>query len=160
MSGVADHDHLQARLGMAFGFDVDLADQRAGGIDINHLPVLGGGRDRLGDAMGREDDGPVVGAFVQLFDKNSALVAQAIDDKAVVHDFVAHIDRRAPFFERHFHDLDGTVDTCTKPARGGKEQGQGRFGRHIRLRHGDIRQVGCRAGRVNPIAVSKNPLIT
>ena len=73
--GMADHDHLQASLGMALGFDVDLADQRAGGIDIDHLAAFGGGWDRLGDAVGGKDHWAVVGAFVQFFDEHRPLVA-------------------------------------------------------------------------------------
>jgi hypothetical protein len=33
---------------------------------------------------------------------------------------MAHIDRRAPFLQGKFHDLDGTVHTGAKAARGGK----------------------------------------
>ncbi len=83
--------------------------------------------------MGRKDHRAVIRAFVQFFDKDRALVAQAIDDEFVMHDLVAHIDRRAPFLQRHLDDLDGAVDAGAKPARGGKIEGKGWFG-HLDLR--------------------------
>ncbi len=78
--------------------------------------------------MGGKDHRAIIRHFVQFFDKDSAQIPQSIDDKFVVHDFVPHIDRRAPFLQRHFHDLDRPVHACAKAARGGKVQGQGWFG--------------------------------
>ena len=52
MAAMAHHDHLQPVLVVALGLDVDLAHKRAGGVDIDHLPPLGLGRDGLGNAMG------------------------------------------------------------------------------------------------------------
>ena len=77
--------------------------------------------------MGREDHGAIIGAFVQFFDKDGAFVAQAVNDEFVVHDLVADIDGRAPFFDRQFDDLDGAVHACAKPTRGGKIKGEGRL---------------------------------
>jgi hypothetical protein len=37
-----------------------------------------------------------------------------------MHDFVPHIDRRAPFLQGQFNDLDRTVNAGAKAARGGK----------------------------------------
>ena len=105
---------------VALGLDMDLADQGAGRIDKDHLAAAGLGGDGLGHTMGREDHRPVGGAFVQFFDKDRALVAQAVNDEFVMHDLVADIDRRAPFLTRHFDDLDGPVDTGTKAARRGQ----------------------------------------
>ena len=119
-----DHAHLKAAIRVALRFDVDFANQRASRIYIDHLALGCCGRHSLGDAVGGEDDRAIVRAFVKLFDKNSAFVAQTIDHELVVDDFVADKDRRAPLFDRHFNDLDGAVDACTKAARGGEIQSE------------------------------------
>ena len=66
------------------------------------------------------------GHFVKFLDEDRAPGAQAVDDEVVVHDLVAHIDRRAPFLQRHLDDLDGPVDAGAEAARRGKIKGQGR----------------------------------
>jgi len=109
---------------VALGFDMHLADQRASGIYKQHLPRLGRSWDRFRHAMGGKDHGAVIGAVVQFLDKDRALVSQAVDHEFVMHDFVAHIDRRAPFFQGHFHDLDGAVHAGAKAARGCQIKGQ------------------------------------
>jgi hypothetical protein len=48
------------------------------------------------------------------------LIAQAVHDEFVVDDFVTHIDRCAPFFDRHFDDFDGAINTSAKSAWGGE----------------------------------------
>ena len=125
---MADHHHLQPVGVVAFRLDVNLRDQRAGRIDIDHLPRLGGGGDGFWHAVGREDDWAVVGAVGQFLDEDRALVAQVIDHELVVHDLVADIDRRAPFLDRHFDDLDRPVDARAKAARRGEVKGEGRLG--------------------------------
>ena len=80
--------------------------------------------------MGREDDGAVIGAVVQILDEHGPLVAQAVDDEFIMHDFMADIDGRAEFLDRHFHHLDRTIHPGTKAARGGEMDGEGRFRAH------------------------------
>ena len=128
---VADHDHLQAVVGVALRFDVDLGHQRAGGVDIDHFARLGRGGNSFRHAMCRENHRAVIGTFVQLFDKDSALIAQAVDDKFVVHNFVANIDRRPPFGEGHLNNLDRAINTGAKPARGGHIEGEGWLGHRL-----------------------------
>ncbi len=53
----------------------------------------------------------------QVFDEDRALVLQAFDHVFVVHDLVAHIDRRAILLERPFHDFDRANDARAKAAR-------------------------------------------
>jgi hypothetical protein len=65
--------------------------------------------------------------LIQFFYKNCAFVFQAIDDKSIMHDFVAHIDRCAILLERQFDDLDRTVNASAKAARCGKKDGQFRL---------------------------------
>ena len=117
---MADHHDLQSVFKMPLGLDMDLADQRAGGIDIDHLAPGGLGRDRFRHPMGGKDHRPVIGAILQLFDEHGALCPQPVDDIFVMHDLMAHIDRRAPFLQRHFDDLDGAVHPGAETARRGK----------------------------------------
>jgi hypothetical protein len=49
-------------------------------------------------------------------------------------DFVAHIDRRAIFFDRALDDDDCAVDACAKAARGGDQQVEQRQGIGCALR--------------------------
>ena len=64
--------------------------------------------------------------FGQLLDEHRALRAQVVDHEAVVHDFVAHVDRRAERFERALDDLDGAVDAGAEAARLGEQDVHGR----------------------------------
>ena len=136
VAGMADHHHLEAVLVVAGGLDMDLRHQGAGRVDIDHLAARGLRRDGLGHAMGAEDDGTVGRAVVQLLDEDGPLVAQAVDDVAVMDDLVAHVDGRAPFLERHLHDLDGAVDARAEAARRGQIQRERRFGPFVQ--HGHI----------------------
>jgi hypothetical protein len=66
------------------------------------------------------------GHFGQFLDEYRALGLEVVDDEGVVHDFVAHVDRRAEFFQRALDDGDGAVDAGAEAARIGKQDG----GRH------------------------------
>ena len=59
--------------------------------------------------------------FVKFFNEHSPLGTQIITDKLVVHDFVAHIDRRTEFLQGTFDDGDGAFNTGTKTARIGED---------------------------------------
>jgi hypothetical protein len=63
-----------------------------------------------------EDDGRVVRHIVELFDEHGAETAQALHDVAVVHDFVAHVDRRAEQLDRALDDVDRPVDAGAEAA--------------------------------------------
>jgi hypothetical protein len=49
--------------------------------------------------VGAEDDRAAGGHLVEFVDEHRALGAQVVADELVVHDFVAHVDRRAEFFQ-------------------------------------------------------------
>ena len=129
VAAMADHDDLQAVIGVALGLDMHFADQRAGGIDKDHLAPRGLGRDGFGHAVGGKDHRAVIGAIFQLFHEHRAFGAQIIHHEFVMHDLVAHIDRRAPiFFSAIFDDLDRAIHTGAKKPRGaGQIQRKGRF---------------------------------
>jgi hypothetical protein len=64
-----------------------------------------------------EDDWPIVRDFVELVDEHRAHLPQAVDDEAVVDDFMADIDWRSEPLEREFDDLDCAVDSGAEAAR-------------------------------------------
>jgi hypothetical protein len=68
----------------------------------------------LRDAVRAEDDGGAIRHFGQLVDEDRAARAQAIDDEAVVHHFMAHVNRGAERFQCTLHDLDRAIDTGTE----------------------------------------------
>ena len=117
MAGMADEQDVPAGLDQPLGLAVDLADQRAGGVEIVEPARLGRGRDDLGHAMGGKDHRAAVGNFVELLDEHRAQPAQPVDDEAIVDDLVADIDRRAEPLDRQLDDLDGAVDPRAKAAR-------------------------------------------
>ena len=130
---MADQHDFVAFGEMALGLHMHLGHQRAGGIEEKHVAALGVGRHAFGHAMGRKHHRRAgIGDFAQLLDEDRALVAQPIDHIFVVHDGVAHIDRRAIFLERQLDDLDGAVDAGAKAARGAEQDVKLRPFFHIR----------------------------
>ncbi len=91
----------------------------------------------------------VVGHIVEFVDENRAARTQALDDETVVHDLMAHVNRRAERFERAFDDLDGAIYAGAKTTRVGEYD----F-------HGSIlprRPNAClkRTGRTEPAALRR-----
>ncbi len=126
VAGVADEDDVAAFGDQPLGLAMDLGDERAGRIDITEAAVQSGGGHGLGHAVGREHHRPVVGNLVELVDEHRAELAQAIDDKAVVDDLVADVDRRSELLERQLDDLDRAVDAGAESARRGDQHVKGR----------------------------------
>ena len=60
------------------------------------------------------------GNFVQVFDENSALCAQAIDHKFIVHHLVTHVDGRTKFLQGLLNNNDGSVHAGTEASRIGQ----------------------------------------
>ncbi len=60
--------------------------------------------------MGAEDRHGAVGNLIQLLDKDRAHALELLDHMAIVHDFVADIDRGAEFLESPLDDLDRPHD--------------------------------------------------
>ena len=125
MTFMADVDHLHARLMVPGRLVMHFGDQRAGGIDGDHVAQCRLSRDGFWHAVGGKDHRAVERAIGQLLDKHRTFRAQAIDDELVVDNLVAHENRRTPFVQGHFHDLYSAVDPGTEPARGRKVQRQG-----------------------------------
>lgn len=77
--------------------------------------------------MGAEHNRGAIGHLVQLLHENRALGAQAINDKAVMHDLVPDIDRRAIARQGPLDDLDRAVDPGAEAAWGCQEKAKCRF---------------------------------
>ena len=97
VAGMADQDDVPAALVVELGLAVHLGDQRAGRVDGEEVAgsaAVGGHGFR--HAVGREDHRRVgVGISSSSSTKTAPFRLQALDDVFVVHDLVAHIDRRA-----------------------------------------------------------------
>ena len=119
MAGVADEQDVAAGLNHSLRLPVHLADQRAGCVDIVEPARLGSGRHQLGYAVGRKHHRPPIGHFVQFLDEYRAEAAQPVDDKPVVDDFMADVDRRSMPVDRQLNDLDRPVDAGAETARRG-----------------------------------------
>lgn len=112
---MADQHHVAAGPAMPRHFEMHLGHQRAGGVEHLQPTPLGFLAHGLRDAVRAEDHRGIVGHFVEFFDEDRTTLFEVVDNEAVVHDFVPHIDRRAQRFDRTLDDLDRTVDTGTKP---------------------------------------------
>jgi hypothetical protein len=118
---VADHHDRVAVFGEAPRLDVDLGDQRAGGVDRPQAPRLGVLVHGRGDAVGGEDDHLSLRHLGLLLDEDRAPLGELLDDVLVVDDLLADVDGGAVAVERPFDRLDGTVDAGAVAARGGQQ---------------------------------------
>ena len=80
---------------------------------------------------------------VELVDEDRAALAQLLHDVLVVHDLLAHVDRRAVELERALDGLHGAVDAGAVAARGGEEElldGSAAIGQCRRRRQRHVRR--------------------
>jgi DNA recombination protein RmuC len=96
---------------------VHLRDQRAGRVDRLQLPLGCLLVDHGGHTMGREDHRRALGHLVRLLDEDRPPLLQRGDDMAVVHDLLAHVDRRTVQVQGLLDGDNGTVDTRAVAAR-------------------------------------------
>src|SRR5690606_2887482 len=101
--------------------DMHLGDQRAGGVKHAQAALLGLFAHRERHAVGGEDHRVARRHLVQFVDEDRALVTQVVDDELVVHDFVAHVDRRAEALQCALDDLDCALDAGAEAARVGQQ---------------------------------------
>ena len=109
MVRMPDQEDFAAALEMDRGLAVHLRDQRAGRVQREEIAGPGVGRNRFRNPVGRKHHRCVgiVGDFGEFLDENRALGLQAVDHIAVMHDFVADIDRGAVDRERPLDGVDG-----------------------------------------------------
>jgi hypothetical protein len=118
---VADHDEVVALLVQLGDLDVHLAHQRAGRVEDREAARLGLLAHRLAHAVSAEDERGAGRHVGQVLDEDRALGLQVVDDVGVVHDLVAHVDRRAELHQRALDDLDRAVDTGAEATRLGEQ---------------------------------------
>ena len=126
---VANQHDMPAQPLVPHGLLVHLGDQRTCGIKIKQVARRSISRHGLRNAMGREDHrlGMMLGRdLVDLLDKHSPKRLQTLHHIAIVHDFMADIDRRAIFLQSQHDDLNRPVDARAKSARTAKPDSQGR----------------------------------
>src|SRR6266566_2542724 len=68
------------------------------------------------NAMRAEDDDAARRNLRQLVDEDRAQAFEPVDDELVVHDFVAHVNRRAELLQRQLDDRDRAVDAGAEAA--------------------------------------------
>ena len=114
---MADEHQRIALLGKLDGLDVDLGDQRAGGVDDLEIAAFAAARGPRAKRHGRVDDALAVGHVVDFVDEDRALFRQLIHNIAVMDDFAAHINGRAEGFKGDLDDVDGAHHAGAKTAR-------------------------------------------
>ena len=135
MARMADEDDVAAALVVDCASRCTLVTSGQVASMAKRLRAVGRRRHRFGDPVGREDHrGVGIGHLVELADEDCALPLQVFHDVFVVHDLVAHIDRRAMDRERLLDRIDGTDDPGAEAARGAEQDVE------RRLRHdaGDV----------------------
>ena len=119
---VADHHDLAALLAHLGDLDVHLGDQRAGRVE--HLEPARVGFARAPPATRRARENTTVlpaGTSASSSTNTAPFALQVVDDELVVHDLVAHVDRRAELRERLLDDRDGAIDAGAEAARIGEQ---------------------------------------
>ena len=120
---VADQQDVVVVVGEPLRLVVHLGHQRAGRVD-GLQPALGGlDVHRRRDAVGGEDHGRALGHLVELLDEDRAARLEVGDDVLVVHDLLAHVDRRAVEVERLLDGDDRAVDAGAVAARRREQDG-------------------------------------
>ena len=124
---------------------VHLGHQRAGRVD--GLEAAGPRLvvDDRRDTVGAEDHRGALGHLVGLVDEDRAALPQGRDDVLVVHDLLAHVDRRTVELEGLLDRDDGPVDAGAVAPRRGQEDplggGRGEAG-HASMLRGRDREPG------------------
>ena len=118
---VADEQDLEVVAGEAHGLAVHLGHERAGRVDRLQTAIGCRVHDRRRDAVRAEDDVRALGHLVDLVDEDRARRLELGHDVDVVHDLLAHVDRRAVVLERLLDGDDGAVDAGAVAARGGEQ---------------------------------------
>ena len=107
---------------------MNLRHQWAGRVDADEIARRRRRRHGFRHAMGGKNHRRrASGHLVEFIDEYGPLGPQRVDHVFVVHDFVAHIDRRAVFFERALDRVDGPHDAGAKTARRAQQQKKGRL---------------------------------
>ena len=128
VAAMSDQKNGPAVLVVPLDPPMDLADQGAGGIRIGQMAAFRLSRHPLRHAVRREHHERLIRHLVELLDEHRALGPQLVHHMTIVHDLVAHVDRRPVLGERLLDDLDGALDPRAEPARTGQQDVQLRAG--------------------------------
>ena len=114
---MADQNEGAALREIALALIVDLGDQRTGRVE--HWKPASGRLllDAARNAVGAEDRHRVFGDLGERLNEAGALGLEAVDHVLVVHDFVAHVNRRAVLLQRALDDLNGADHARAKAMR-------------------------------------------
>ena len=96
---------------------MDLRDQRASRVDHLETTLLSRFTDSGRNTMSTENGAAADGDFIEFLYENSPSGREAVNNVAVVNDFLAHIDRGAVDLQREFDDVNCTHHSGAKPAR-------------------------------------------
>ncbi len=122
---VADQHDRVALLRELARLDVDLGDQRTGGVDRAQAPPFRVLVHLRGDAVCGEDDQLALRDLGLLVDEDRAPLGELLDDVLVVDDLLAHVYRRAVQLQGLLDRLHGSVDAGAVAARGGQQDAPG-----------------------------------
>ncbi len=134
---MTDHDDFAALSAHLGDFDMHLGNEWAGRIENTQAARFGITTHALRYAMRRENQRTAGGYIVEFFDEYGTFVTQVFDDELVMHDFVAHVDRRAVDFECALDDGDGALDASAEATWVGEQH----FGI---VDHGVVHEYYCR----------------
>ena len=93
-------DDLAALIVHLRDLDVDLGHQWTRRIEYRETAILRFRAHGLRHAVRAEHDGGTMWDAIERLDENGAFALQVVDDKAVVHDFMTHVNRRTELRER------------------------------------------------------------
>ena len=131
---VSDEQDLVSEAREPDGFEVDLGDERAGGVDDPQTALHRVGPHLRRDPVGGEHHRRSVGDFRELVDETHAAGLEVPDDVPVVDDLLSDVDRPVEAVQGEVHDLDRADHARAKAAGGGEEDppdGEGDvFGNH------------------------------
>ena len=114
---VADQHDRVAPGRVSAGLGMHLADERAGCVEHPQAACLRVAVDLRRDPVGGENHRAALGHVELGVDEDRAPVGKLGDDVAVVHDLLAHVDRRAEMVERPLDRVHGPVDAGAVAAR-------------------------------------------
>ncbi len=117
VAGVADEDHGATLVVVFLDFEMDLGDERAGGVDNAQSAILGAIPFAGRDPMSAEDHALAGGNLVEALDKNRAFAFERFEHETVVDDLMAHVERAAVRAQRAADRLDRAIDAGAEAAR-------------------------------------------